>query len=198
MIEVEKKIVLDIVLLLPSDVRQFCTDLDRGSERSKEVSFENGYGPHITLSMRCVKVGDVSEITKKIQELVQNLAALDLTIVGFHEGKFSWLDIAKVDALIELHRRVNAIVESFSSSDAIASYFYEGNEKAPEQSLINYVNNFSANSCGENYAPHISMGTEKAFSPEFPIQFKADTVGVFQLGHHGTCKNKIAEFKLHS
>ena len=91
----QDKIALDIVLLLPKEIKDICIQMDRGSKRSKEVSFENGYEPHLTLAMGCVKMSDVSEISNKVAEVIGNFKPVELSIIGFHEGKSAWLDTAK-------------------------------------------------------------------------------------------------------
>jgi len=191
-----EKIALDIVVLLPQEIKDICIQLDRGSERSKEVSFEEGYEPHITLSMECVQERDLPEIAEKIETILKNHNPLSLAITGFHKGKSSWLDIEKTDELQKLHTQINTMVKGFRTHKATAQSFFEYKERAPQQTLIDWVNNFISESSGEKYDPHISMGSEITYVPEFPIRFVADTIGMFQLGYHGTCKNELARCML--
>lgn len=192
----QEKIALDIVLLLPKDMQDLCIRIDRGSERSKEVSFEDGYNPHITLAMGVVRMSDIPAITKKIDELAESEHTLALSFTGFHEGKSSWLEIAKTESLFQLHQKINAIVKEFSSYDATTESFYEYEINTPQRSLVEWVNNFPIGASDDAYDPHISLGKEHAYKPDFPVDFTVNTIGMFHLGWHGTCKHELARFTL--
>lgn len=192
----ENKIALDIVLLLPQDIRTLCADMDRGSERSKEVSFDGGYEPHITLSMGCVEVARIDEIVEKIKTVLATVKPLELSLVGVHTGQSSWLSVAKTEEIFTLHQTINAIMKEFSTYDATRECFFESDIHTIKDSLVDWVNNFPVGASDDAYDAHISLGKEHVYLPVFPIHFTALTVGMFHLGFHGTCKNRLRAYTL--
>ena len=192
-----QKIVLDIVLLLPQNIKSLAGEISKSSNTEKYVSFSDGYNPHISLFMLHTYKNNISEINLKIKKIISDYQPLNLKLNGFHEGKPGWLAIEKNQILSNLHKKIADSLKMYNVFPVVRTSFFKSEQIKEDGSLMSYVERFATDLSYENYDPHISVGKEVNFDGEISKDnFTVDTLGVFHLGNHGTCKEKLEEFKL--
>ena len=65
----QEKISIDVVLLLPEKINSICKELNKESDKTDYVSFEDGYNPHLTLGMGSILIKDIDLLAKSILPL---------------------------------------------------------------------------------------------------------------------------------
>jgi hypothetical protein len=70
-----------------------------------------------------------------------------------------------------------------------------------DKEIIDYVKNFSANSTGAKYNPHVTIGValedfvkQLKAEPFEKFSFKPSGVAIYQLGNFGTAQRKLWEW----
>jgi len=195
----KRKIAVDIVLLLPPEVVKKCIFINSQLDNSDYVSFVDGYNPHITLGMGCIDIKDLETLKNKIQSALVSIHQLKLTILDFKREEFFSFRVARNKEIMELHLSVMKVLEDISTYGNATPEMFNESEKVKNNShLLDWVNNFSIKYSKDEYDPHISIGKGERASVDFPIpiEFIAQKIGIFHLGAHGTCKEKLAEFTL--
>lgn len=193
----DKKIAVDIVLLLPQEIIDKCVFVNSKLDNSDYVSFNDGYNPHITLGMGCVDVDKLENFKNEIATISKNTQQLQLTIVEFSGDNFFGFKIGKNQRALDLHSSIMKVLKDMSACiEAKPEMFYESEKVRYDGGLINWVSNFITEHSNDKYDPHISIGKGERPHIDFPIQFFAKKIGIFHLGSHGTCKEKLAEFDL--
>lgn len=192
-----KKIAIDIVLLLPPEIIEKCVSVNSKLDNSKYVSFSDGYNPHITLGMGCVWKKDLENLKIEIDKLTLNIKKLYLTIPDFTGKSFFSFVIASSAELTELHKSIMDIMKKFSSyGDADFTMFNESEKVKEDSSLVKWISNFNTEHAFDLYDPHITLGKGEKPVFDFPINFEVSKVGLFHIGQRGTCKEKLVEFDL--
>ena len=194
-----KKIAVDIVLLLSPEIVEKCIFVNSQLDNSDYVSFTDGYNPHITLGMGCISVNDLEFLKNKIQNISQNTKQPKLTISGFRGEDFYSFKISRNQEIKDLHYSIMKVLEKFSTyGDVTPDMFYESEKVSNDPKLVAWVSNFNTEHAKDKYDPHISLGKGDRVPVDFPIpiEFIAPQIGLFHLGSHGTCKEKLAEFDL--
>lgn len=192
---IENKIVIDIVLLLPAEIVEKCISVNSKLDNFEYVSFANGYNPHITLGMGCVFEKDLENLKNEVEKLSLDTQKLDLTIPDFTGKTFFSFGIEKNEKLLKLHKAVMEILKKFSSyGDADFTMFNESEKVKDDASLVKWVSNFYTEHAFDLYDPHITLGKGEKPNFDFPLDFTASKIGLFHIGQRGTCKEKLAEF----
>jgi|SRR3989344_1094575 len=192
-----KKVAIDIVLLLPSEIIEKCVFVNSKLNNLEYVSFTDGYNPHITLGMGCIWEKDLENVKLEITKLSLNTQKLNLVIPDFTGKKFFSFAIVNSKKLTELHVSVMNILKQFSSyGDADFTMFNESEKVKYDPGLVKWISNFNTEHAFDLYDPHITLGKDEKPLFDFPINFTVSKVGLFHIGQCGTCKEKLAEFNL--
>ncbi len=193
-----EKIAIDVVVLLPKEVKDLCIKINSEMDSPDYPSFKDGYNPHISLIQSCVTLSNIEIIKKEITEFLSIVEPFELEIENFsatRSGKFKQFKIKNSDFLIGLHKDISNIVNKYSIFPVQKEDFYEA--EFITDSLVEYVNFFKDKCSDENFDAHITLGIgEYNNNIDYPIKFTFDKVGLFHLGRNGTCKEKLAEFNL--
>lgn len=193
----DKKIAINIALLLPKEIHDLCLNINEMADQSQYVTFKDGHQPHITLAQSCILESEVEELKNKLDELLRAQKPLLLKIIDFSkETDPRGFSIEKGPKILTLHSEVMNLLQNFSRNKMDKACFYEPEQALISESFMNHVDNFVEKHSGSNYKPHISLGKEIDYKLPEPIEFTSSMVGLFQPGRSGTCKNKLAEFKL--
>mgnify|MGYP001584093207 CR=1 FL=1 len=188
----KEKISIDVVLLLPEKINSICKELNKESDKTDYVSFEDGYNPHLTLGMGSILIKDIDNFKNELNIIIEKFESPEIKIISLGAGKYNHFNIEVSEKLKEIHTKVFDLISKYSAGIVSKENFYEMKEHG---SLVDWVNNFKINSAYENYHPHITLGIGVEEKPlEFPMIFKPVSVGFFHLGKHGTCKKLIANF----
>ena len=110
----DKKIAIDIVLLLPPEVVEKYIFVNSQLDNSNYVSFTNGYNPHITLGMGCVSVDSLENLKNKIGNISQKTKPFERSISGFVADNSS-IEILKNQEIKNLHFSIMKVLEEIAS-----------------------------------------------------------------------------------
>lgn len=190
------KIAIDVVLLLPPEIEDFCRKINQFSNRENYPSFLDGYNPHITLGMGSVLVDDLPNFESEIKTICNELKDFTVRLNSLKTGKYLYFEVEVSEQLKNLHKKVFDVISKNTAGEVAFENFFEMFEYS---TVVDWVNNFAKNSAYENYSAHITLGKDVEGCDtdlEFPVSFKPKEIGIFHLGIHGTCKQKIKSFIL--
>ncbi len=195
----------DIVLLpeQPIAEKAYATSKELTTARDTYFTLEDAkFYPHISLYMTRLNVGGLAKVKQELANVAASLPGLELQTTEYHqEAGYSVVKYSRNTTIDELQMSVvNAI-----------NPLRDGMRRDDEAELavatgLKYENlaTYGYPPIGDLFAPHItftrltadeSVDTSSLVdSSEFSGQFTH--IGLFEMGDHGTCVRKIAEFKL--
>ena len=190
---------LDIVIIPPKQVLDFCYQLNAGLEdRRIDLNPANAV-PHLTLSMGVIESGDEAAIAHALEVLAKKYQGLELQFdsifdAGFTTDSAKGLSIEKTDDLMNLHRDsvtlMRPYLQDYYQPDIFADY-----EQGLGESCLGWVKRFQAECIEENFDPHITIGFANLSEIE-AMSFKVSKLALYQLGDYCTCNKLIVEFEL--
>ena len=199
-IDNNKKLAIDIALLLPPEIVEVCVALNKESDKTKYISFLDGYQPHISLAMGCVLESDFSKLKQELEGKTKGVQALTLSILEFETWPVDQKVIFGLSVLLTneikiLHALCMEVMKRYASYESSPEMFDEP-ERINERS-INWVNNYKKHFNPDIYKPHITLGADFAKSvPIISKQFISSKLAVFQLGPYDTCRKMLTSFDL--
>jgi hypothetical protein len=170
----------------------------------KGYALDAAHAPHITLVQRFVRASDVGPVGAAVSQAVESgpTPPLKLTTTGY--GSAPWGGAAVVytversPQLLELANNIVEAVKPFSVSGGGADAFIASRGETINADTIKTVEEFVPGSSGQNYQPHIKLGTA---DPDFAKQLKAApfetftftgvNVAIYQLGNLGTWEKRL-------
>ncbi len=203
------KIVAVDVLLIPSE-EVYNQSIQLNSEIHKNnpetIKLDKNHLPHITLLQCFVLENDLPELNKTLEGLFKTIAQDSLIAESLYyseeqEMSFAMIRLAKTEALMQLHKKTIELVSPFIIKNGSEASFVQNPDGSPiSEFTVSYVPEFVDKYSFQNYDPHISLGVaqlklldslkQNVFKP---ISFKAATLGVYQLGDHGTAQKLLWE-----
>lgn len=193
--EKDKKIAIDIAIIPNQKVIERCIYVNSQLDNSNYISFEDGYYPHITLGMGCVMVDDMSDIYNQVESVIKVISKSKINIIGYEGSKYFSFEIEKDSFINDLHKNIMQIIIKYSHyGKTEKNDFYEADKVRADSGLIKWVNDFETEHSYNKYDPHISLGEGERVPIDFPFEFIPDKIAIFNLGVHGSCKEKIKEF----
>lgn len=190
---------LDIVILPPKQVLDFCYQLNAGLEdRRIDLNPANAV-PHLSLSMGVIEFADEFSVVHALEVLAKKYQGLEFQFdsifdAGFKTDSAMGLSIEKTDGLMNLHRDSVALMrpylQDYYQPDIFADY-----EQGLGESCLGWVKRFQAECVEENFDPHITIGFGDLAKIE-TMSFKAGKLALYQLGDYCTCNKSIVEFEL--
>ncbi len=172
------------------------------------IKLDKKHVPHITLLQCFIQESDLQKVKNALEDIDKTIAQDSLKAESLFydkdkEESFAMVRIEKTAPLLEIHTKAIELVKPFIvKNGSEASFVQNPDGSAISESTVKYVHEFVEKNSYENYDPHISLGVaqntvldslvENIFKP---IQFKAESVSVYQLGDHGTAQKLLWKSK---
>jgi len=198
-----RKIAIDIVLLLSEEITDLCIAINKESFKHGKGRFlmsKEDFVPHISLTLGCIDEEKLPEIIKAIKSISQNQEPLVLNLEGIRlyqrdDGKRGTIKINISKELRFLHKKMlDAVSDKLVKCDS-ADVLIEGNITGISATSKNILNNYKESHAYDKYNPHITLCSYDSdqFSKDidFPIQFTASKIALFQVGDGCTCRKLI-------
>ena len=199
------------VLLIPSE-EMYAQSLQLNSlinqNNPETIKLDKNHAPHITLLQCFINVEDLPKVNGALEGLFNtikndSLKAESLFYYSEKEESFSMIAIEKNEQLLQLHQKVIELVKPFIVKNGSEKSFVQNPDGNPiSESTLSYVPEFVEKHSFENFDPHISLGVAQttlldslALQVFKPIQFKVESLSVYQLGDHGTAQKLLWESK---
>ena len=196
---------IDVVLIPPPDLLDLCIDINRKAE-SQGLAYrplgKEDFIPHISLFMGCVDEQDVPAVKESIGAIIDEQQPLAITVLDLlsreDDGlKKAFFHIEKNEALQALHERLVANLGRFLRRHDGSDMLVEGGTTGLGASSCRNINEYVSLRANGNYEAHITLNCEIVDCDiHFPMQFRATTIGLFQMGNGCTCRKRLGEFRL--
>ncbi len=192
------------IALIPEDkVKDLSISLNKDLvDKGSKLILGNNAVPHITLLQGVLDQEQINIIGSILESEAQEYGKMSLIIDGFYFGPMSkaiWLNVKKDNNIDSLHRKIIDLVEPYLYYNVDKSMFADPNEI--EDVFIKWVQDFISKSSLDDYKPHITLGFGKlediANKVNFPIEFKASKLAMYQLGKYCTCSKEILSYDLY-
>ncbi len=168
------------------------------------IKLDENHVPHITLLQCFINENDLPKVNEALEGLYKTIAqdSLKAKSLFYDEDKeksFAMVRVEKSAPLLEIHKKVIELVKPFIvKNGSEVSFVQNPDGSSISESTVEYVPEFVEKYSYKNFDPHISLGVaqnrildslaENIFKP---IQFKAESVSVYQLGDHGTAQKLL-------
>jgi 2'-5' RNA ligase len=185
---------IDIVLLLPDEVRQEAIRLNQMLD-TREIDFtENDIHPHISLLMGCLEEKDRERTESILEEIARDRDPLPLQIKRIVNNGSVSFEIEKTAALQDLHEHLIARLQPHLSYAASADLFYKPEEV--KENAVDYVSNFIHQASYGHFWPHITLGYGDFPEQATDLAFTASRLALCHLGKHCTCRDLLKQTRL--
>lgn len=202
----ENTIAID-VLLIPSEA-MYAQSLQLNAlinqNNPETIKLDENHVPHITLLQCYINEYDLPKVSKVLEGLYESieqdsLKAESLFYYKDKEESFAMIAVEKNQQLLKLHEKIIEVVKPFIlKNGSEASFIQNPDGSAISESTVKYVPEFVEKHSFENFDPHISLGVAQktlldslAQNVFKPIQFKAASLSIYQLGDHGTAQKLL-------
>ncbi|MCB0465251.1 MAG: 2'-5' RNA ligase family protein [Aequorivita sp.] len=201
------------VLLIPSE-EMYAQSLQLNAlinqNNPETIKLDENHMPHITLLQCFIKEEDLPNVINALEvnnvfeglfKTIKNdsLKAERLFYNEDKEESFSMIAVEKSDFLLKIHEKIIELVQPYTvKNGSQISFIQNPDGSSISESTITYVPEFIEKYSYDNFDPHISLGVaqtklldslaENIFKP---IQFKAASLSVYQLGDHGTAQKLL-------
>jgi hypothetical protein len=195
------------VLLIPSE-EMYAQSLQLNTvikqNNPETIKLDENHVPHITLLQCFINEENLPEVTNALEGLFETTAQDSLKAESLFYNKdteesFAMISVEKSEPLMKLHEKTIEAVRPFIVKNGSEASFKQNPDGSPiSESTVTYVPEFVDKHSYENFDPHISLGVAQTLFLDSlaqqvfkPIQFKAQSLSVFQLGDHGTAQKLL-------
>lgn len=202
----ENTIAIDVLLIPSQEMYSQALALNSviNQNNPETIKLDENHVPHITLLQCFIKESDLQKVKSALEDIYKTIAkdSLKAKSLFYDEDKeesFAMVRIEKSAPLLEIHKKVIELVKPFIVKNGSEACFVQNPDgSSVSESTVEYVHEFVEKHSYENYDPHISLGVaqntvldslaENIFKQ---IQFKAESLSVYQLGDHGTAQKLL-------
>lgn len=189
-------IALDVAILPPPAISMQAIALSASlpERESKGLRLGPDLLPHLTLTQQFVARGELDAALDRIEAVLADHRALQLTITGAGRGQSAiWMAIEPTQSLIALHGQLMDALEPFERGDGTQVAF-TGQDGRPGD--VAWVSGYRRNSAHASFTPHITLGHASTLPGVEPRVFTATTVAACQLGRFCTCRRILRHWEL--
>ncbi len=202
----EKIIAIDVLLTPSEEMRSQAIQLNKLIKQNnpETIKLDKNHVPHITLLQCFINEKDLPKVNEALKGLYKTIAqdSLKAESLFYYEDKeesFAMVRLKKTSPLLEIHKNVIELVKPYIVNNGSEESFVQNPDGSPiSESSVAYVPDFLEKYSYENFDPHISLGVAQRILLDSlnlhvfkPIQFKATSISVYQLGDHGTAQKLL-------
>ncbi len=160
--------------------------------------------PHLTLLHIALEESVLPQVALMLESIAENFEPFLLRQDTYRLVDKRWLDMSyEIDEpLIKLHQAILAIIAPLRVRTKEGEQTEEWSDLSPERQ--ENLELYGSSEVARLYRPHLTLTRFKEPreeslleclpTPEF--SFIADSLDIYELGEHGTCKNIVATCKL--
>jgi 2'-5' RNA ligase len=195
------KIAIDIVLLLPEEVKNLCISINNKANVKGDADAPLGkddFIPHLSLCIAVIDEKNYHKLLQILDEINSKPIEVEINkIVRASEEISSDMFIAKkTEDLQKLHEEIMDKVKDlleFKTDDPDVIFRKPGEsvEKIPttfENGYLNYAY--------KNYDPHVTLRCRNSIWDKFPIKFNSRKIALFHVGRNVTCRKLLWQKEL--
>lgn len=195
----------DIVIIPPRDIVKQAIEMSQALERfGSYFTLDSKMAhPHIPLYHVPFTEEVLGTVIKKLENIAANTKFFPLQQDTYYPDQGVWVGVRYVadKAIFDLHTGVIEATKRYRAEQDNMRYIERWPELSPERRK-------NIEDCGWSdafilYSPHISFTKLKhpiedvlAHLPHRDFSFRADHIGLYELGQHGTCVKLVADFTL--
>ena len=168
-------------------------------------ALDSAHAPHITLLQRFVRAQDLGRIAAAVRKVADTRDALPLKLsaTGYVSAVWSGLGVLvyttdRPPELLRLADDVVKAVQPFVISGGTADAFVRAPGETINPDTIRWVENFVPASSGEQFQPHVTIGTAHpdfvktlVKAPFDKFGFHGVNIAIYRLGNFGTAQKKL-------
>ena len=174
-------------------------------------ALDDTHHPHVTLLQQFVLTADLDKVYSAAGKVFAAKKPTEWKLKAFKyyyipDGKFGLGGIV-VEPTPELHQLQNELIEAVApftaKSGTPAAFISTEDGKDIQESLIEYVANFTTAAAGEKFNPHVTIGVGTAAyldqllaQPFDAFTFSPVGASVYQLGTFGTARKELKALDL--
>ena len=204
----ENTIAIDVLLIPSEEVYAQSLQLNAliNQNKPEALKLDENHVPHITLLQCFINESDLPKVNMALEGLFKtiekdSLKAESLFYSKDKEESFAMVRVEKTAPLLETHKKTIELVKPYIVKNGSEASFVQNPDGSPiSESTVDYVPNFVEKYSYENFDPHISLGVAQTILLDSlaqhvfkPIQFKAQSLSLYQLGDHGTAQKLLYE-----
>ena len=176
----------------------------------KGFRFDDSHLSHVTIFQSYVEVSCLDEkwddIEKEIRGsklLKEKLTSKELKIEALPAPSILSLLNANLSGsgkILLLQKKVEDVLKPCKSESETPKAFY--GQMSADDFIISYVKNFSSQSSGDHYKPHMTLGVGKSADLEkilakntVPKEITIKRIGVFRMGAYGSARERLYSFE---
>jgi len=203
----EESIIAVDVLLIPSE-KMYAQSLQLNSlihkNNPETIKLDKNHVPHITLLQCFINENNLPAVKNALNGLFKTIDTemLKAESLFYYEEKdesFAMIRLKKTPALMQIHKKSIELLKPYIVENGTEQSFVPNPDgSAISESTLAYVPVFVEKYSYDNFDPHISLGVadvsllDSLSTHVFkPINFKAKSVGLYQLGDHGTAQKQL-------
>lgn len=191
----------DIVILLPSSVREYCIELSEEINRSFGSTLVLGKRqalPHVSLFHTAFTEENLRRLKKKLSSVAKKIKPFQTHIKDFltypEYGSLA-LEVLPKDNFVPLHREIISVTKNII--DYNFDYHAAWNSQILPPKMKKYIEEYTTPLVKEYFIPHITLSLlkDKEKLPEVVRtievkhqQFRAEKITVCKLGEHHACQ----------
>lgn len=200
-------IAIDILVQPDAQMIKTAVEVNKGLHKDYPKGFvlDTAHPPHITLVQRFIHRDQLDEVINAVKKVVteQHPLPFKLVTTGYLTSVWNYTGILgyEVDPTSELNqfeRKIVAATQPFSVHGGTEAAFIKETEEKINSETIRYVETFVPNASGNNFTPHITIGTahpaflKKIESEPFKsFSFAGTSIAIYQLGNFGTAQKRL-------
>lgn len=206
----EKIIAVDVLLTPSEEMHAQAIQLNTLMKQNnpETITLDKNHIPHITLLQCFINEDDLPKVRRSLHGLYddiknETLHAQSLFYFKEKEKSFAMITVEVSPQILELHEKTIELIKPFIVYNGNEDSFVQNPDGSPiGESTLTYVPEFIEKHSYENFDAHISLGVaervlldslaENVFKP---INFKATSISLYQLGDHGTAQKSLWKSK---
>lgn len=162
----------------------------------------DGPFPHASLYMTQLRAEDLDEVQEVLARIAASTPSFNLTATGYHQSR-GYVDASyeRINVLDQLQLAVVEVINPLRDG------MPHGEKKHLEDAtgpLRDTLQKYGYRGVGEFFRPHLTLARFTEYAPidvsdlPDPATFGGafTKLGLFEIGRHGACVRKIAEFEL--
>lgn len=202
----DKIIAIDVLLTPSEEMQAQSIELNTLINQSnpETIKLDQNHIPHITLLQCFINERDLQKVNMAVEGLFESIKNDTIYTESLYysrdtENSFAMIRHSRTESIISLHKQTIDLLKPFMVKDGTQEAFVPNPDGSDiSESTLEYVPVFVEEHSYDNFDPHISLGVaptvllDSLSSTVFkPISFLPTSLGVYQLGDHGTAQKLL-------